>query len=258
MPDNVIYSFYCGAFFLLVTILWTIVTTKEYPPETLASFHQEEDAAAVEQPKGGLASIITDFKNMPLGMRKLGLVQFFSWFALFSLWVFCTPAIAQHIYGASIDDAAYADAANWVGVLFGVYNAISAVYALFLPKIAKRFGRQRTHAFSLTAGGLGLLSIFFIQDPNWLLLSMVGVGFAWGSILAMPYAILSDVLPAKKMGVYMGIFNFFITFPQIVNGFIGGYMVKYLFDGQAIFALMLAGVFMLFAALAIARVKLQP
>jgi len=270
VPDNVIYSFYCGAFFLLVTILWTILTTSEYSPSELAAFEHEQQSL-IESPANeilsevpkkdkGLWAILDDLKQMPKAMKQLGYVQFFSWFALFSMWVFSTPAIATHIYGVPADDPhspLYADAANWVGVLFGTYNAISAVYALFLPKISARYGRKKTHAFSLIAGGLGLISIFFISNPQWLLLSMLGIGLAWGSILAMPYAILSDTLPAQKMGVYMGIFNFFITFPQIVNGFIGGYMVKYIFQGQAIFALLMAGILLIFAAIAVMRVKVK-
>ena len=195
---------------------------------------------------------------MPKTMRQLGLVQFFSWFALFSMWVFTTPAIAQHIYHLPSNETSsvtFNKAGNWVGVLFSVYNGISAVYALLLPSIAAKIGRKATHAISLTAGGLGLLSIFFIQDENMLILSMVGVGLAWGSILSMPYAILAGSIPAGKMGVYMGIFNFFITLPQIINGFLGGPIVKTFYNGQSIYAIVLAGVFMLCAAISVLYVQ---
>jgi maltose/moltooligosaccharide transporter len=188
---------------------------------------------------------------MPRTMRQLGLVQFFSWFALFSMWVFSTPAIATHVYGLAASDTssvAYQRAGNWVSSLFGIYNGVSAVYALLLPYLAFKLGRRTTHAVSLMAGGLGLISIYFIHDPAWLVISMVGVGIAWASILAMPYAILGGALPAHKMGLYMGIFNFFITLPQIVNGVIGGPVVKYLYHSQAIYALVTAGVFMLLGA----------
>ena len=191
-------------------------------------------------------------------MRQLGLVQFFSWFALFSMWVYSLPAIAQHIYHVTPGDTSssrFADAGNWVSFIFGIYNGISAIYALFLPAIARATSRKTAHAISLTAGGLGLLSIFFIQNPDYLLLSMVGIGMAWGSILAMPYAILSSSIPAKKMGVYMGIFNFFITFPQIVNGLFSGMIVKEVFSGQAIYAIVLAGIFMIFAAISVLYVN---
>ncbi|WP_293924622.1 MFS transporter [Sphingobacterium sp. UBA6320] len=258
IPPNVIYSFYCGAGILLLSILWTVLSTKEYSPEQLASF--EDTALEVEtiaKHRSGLFAIVDDFKTMPKTMKQLGLVQFFSWFALFMMWVYTTPAIAEHIFYLKDGDKSklYMDAANWVGVLFGIYNAVSAIYALFLAKIAAKFGRKQTHAFSLIMGGLGLISIFIIRDPNLLIIPMIGIGLAWGSILAMPYAILSDSLPAKKMGVYMGIFNFFITFPQIVCGFFGGYMIKIFFDSNSVYGILLAGVFMLLGALAVLRIK---
>jgi maltose/moltooligosaccharide transporter len=195
---------------------------------------------------------------MPLPMRQLGLVQFFSWFALFLMWVFTTPAIAEHIYAVQAGDTTslgYADAGNWVGILFGIYNAVSAIYALCLPKVANRLGRKGAHGFSLLIGGLSLLSIYFIGNPNGLILPMIGIGIAWGSILAMPYAILSDSIPSHKMGLYMGLFNFFITFPQIVSGLTGGFLIKYVFQGQAIYGLVLSGVLMLFAAWSVVRIK---
>ena len=191
-------------------------------------------------------------------MRQLGLVQFFSWFALFSMWVFTTPAIAQHIYKVLPGDTSsvkFADAGNWVGILFGIYNGVSAIYALMLPAIARATSRKITHAFSLTAGGLGLLSIYFISNPDYLIYSMIGIGLAWGSILSMPYAILSSAIPARKMGVYMGIFNFFITMPQIVNGFFGGMIVEKFYDGKAIYAIVLAGIFMLLGAVSVLYIQ---
>jgi len=251
VPDNVIYSFYTGAAFLIGAIVWTVITTKEYSPAEYAKYHPDEEE--VEGQKG-LSAIFNDFSKMPVTMRQLGLVQFFSWFALFSMWVYTTPAVAQHIYHITPGDtssAKFADAGNWVGILFGIYNGVSAIYALFLPAISRATSRKMAHAISLTAGGIGLLSIFFIQNPDYLILSMIGVGLAWGSILAMPYAILSSSIPAKKMGVYMGIFNFFITFPQIVNGLFSGIIVKQLYHGQAIYAIVLAGIFMICAAVSV-------
>lgn len=256
VPDNVIFSFYIGAAVLVLTIIWTVVSTREYPPKELLSF--SEKAEILNKGSKSSVSILSDFKNMPVVMKQLGVVQFFSWFALFSMWVFTTPAIAEHVYKIKPGDStsvSFADAANWVGVLFGIYNAISAIYALTLPFIVKRYGHQKTHAISLTSGGISLLSIFFISNPYFLILPMVGIGIAWGSILSIPYAILSENLPVRKMGVYMGIFNLFITFPQIINGLLGGYMVKYVFDGKTIYALVLAGIFMLSAAIAILKVK---
>jgi maltose/moltooligosaccharide transporter len=268
VPDNVIYSFYVGAVVLLGTILWTIFTTREYSPQEYARFNPEPSPEP--QPDGrvgdnhqgaereGLSAILKDFLQMPLAMRQLGLVQFFSWFALFSMWVFTTPAIAHHIYKVAPGDTssvAFADAGNQVGILFGIYNGVSAIYALLLPMIVRATSRKMAHAFSLTAGGLSLIAIFFISNPSWLIYPMIGIGLAWGSILSVPYTMLSSVIPAKKVGVYMGIFNFFITFPQIVNGLFGGLIVKYLFNGQAIYALVMAGVFMILAAIAVILVK---
>lgn len=255
IPASLIISFIFGALILLGTIIWTVVTTKEYSPEELEAFDDHVEDVVVE--KASLSDIVKDFINMPKTMRQLGLVQFFSWFALFSMWVFTTPAIAQHVFGVAPDDtssALFNEAGNWVGVIFGVYNAVSAFFAFFLPKIADKVGRKKTHAISLVLGGLGLISFFFITNKYMLLLSMVGVGIAWASILAMPYAILAGSIPAKKMGVYMGIFNFFITFPQIVNGIFGGQIVKHLYGGQAVYALVFAGVFMIFGAISVLRV----
>lgn len=255
VPPNVVYSFYVGAIVLVATLLWTVITTREYSPDERRRFHT--DHVVVEEKKG-IGEIFRDFSRMPLTMKQLGLVQFFSWFALFSMWVFTTPAIAQHIYKVAPGDTSserFADAANWVGILFGIYNGISAIYALFLPAISRLTSRKIAHAFSLICGGIGLLSIFFIKDPKMLIFSMAGVGLAWGSILAMPYAILSGALPANKMGVYMGIFNFFITFPQIVNGFFGGLVVKHFFHGQAIYAIVLAGILMLLGAVSVLYVN---
>lgn len=257
VPSNVIYSFYVGGFVLLLTVLWSVFKTKEYSPTELQTF---SDAVAIEQDaaaKFGLRSIFSDIGKMPLIMRKLGWVQFFSWFALFMMWVYTTPAIADSVFylrDGNRQDL-YMEAANWVGVLFGIYNGISAIYALCIPRIAKRYGRSSTHAFGLSIGGLSLISLFLIQDANLLILPMIGIGIAWGSILAMPYAILSDHLPAGKMGVYMGLFNFFITLPQIVCGFFGGMIIKYFFHGQSIYGLLLAGVFMLLAAFFVPRNK---
>jgi len=254
VPHNILYSFYAGAAVLIISLLYTIFTTKEYPPEVYKTFDHEE----AEEGHKGLLSIFTDLKNIPATMRQLGLVQFFSWFALFSMWVFMAPAVAEHIYHVPAGDTkstTFADAGNWVGICFGIYNGVSALYALALPAIANRTSRKAAHAFSLIAGGVSLISIFFIKDPNMLVAPMVGIGLAWGSILGMPYAILAGSIPAKKMGVYMGIFNLFITLPQVVNGFFGGWIVKSIFGGQAIYAIVLAGLFMLCAAVSVLYVQ---
>ena len=244
--QNVKLAFYIGSAIFIISILWTVFKTKEYPPKEYESYHGK-----AENHGGGLSSIFTDFANMPKTMKQLGLVQFFSWFALFGMWVFTTDSIATHIFGLSIDDKSspmYREAQSWTGVIFGVYNGVSAVYALLLPTIAGKLGRKRTHAFSLIIGGIGLISIFFAPNKEFLIFSMICVGVAWASILAMPYVILSSSIPAGKMGIYMGIFNFFITIPQILNGIVGGPMVKHMYNNQPVYALVLSGIFMLCAA----------
>lgn len=255
VPDNVIFSFYVGAFIFITTIIWTIVKTREYSPAELAKYNGDEPGSTDSE---GLMSIVKDMVAMPKTMKQLGIVQFFSWFALFSMWVFTTPAIAQHVYGTAVNDSsslAYNDAGNWVGVMFTVYNAVSAVFALMLPYIASKLGRKRTHALALFIGAAGFLSIYFIKDPMLLLGSMVCVGFAWASILSMPYAILAGAIPAKKMGIYMGIFNFFIVIPQIINGVIGGPLIKRVFESNAIYALIISGISLLIAGISVSFVE---
>ncbi|UAM99161.1 MFS transporter [Polaribacter litorisediminis] len=258
VPSNLIWSFIIGAIILIISILITVTTTKEYSPEELASFDNESLESEEEKESSSLWDIVDDFKKMPVTMRQLSWVQFFSWFGLFGMWVFATPAIAQHIYGLPHTDSAskgYQNAGDWVGILFGIYNLVSAFYAFALPYIAMKLGRKRTHAISLIIGGLGLLSIYIMPNENWLIVSMIGVGIAWASILAMPYAILAGSISAKKMGVYMGIFNFFIVIPQIINALIGGPLVKYAYNNEAIFALMISGISFLIAAVLVYKVK---
>jgi len=254
VPDNVIFSFYVGAVVLLAAIIWTVVTTKEYSPKQLKEFGIEQEKEENKVKRSGFSQIMSDFASMPKTMKQLGLVQFFSWLALFGMWVFTTPAIAQHIYKLPANDtssALYNDAGNWVGILFGVYNGVAAIFAMALPIIAKKINRKRTHALSLIIGAIGLLSIYFIKDPKMLLLPMFAIGIAWASILSMPYAMLAGSIPAAKMGIYMGLFNFFITIPQIVNGVFGGPIIKRVFDSQAIYALIIAGISLLIAAVAV-------
>jgi MFS family permease len=391
VPDNVIWSFVFGAIVLVSAIVWTVLTTKEYPPDEQRRYSGEVE---VETKTSGLGQIWRDFKRMPRTMKQLGLVQFFSWFALFSMWVYSTPAITRSKYDTritkeqlamlqsysntlSFTDASeqqklndakeflnqpiehidegnnevfieskiaayfaddrlvsekdlvtrfynalklqpfqtdeyrssireleglqknlndgnnnndetisyptfdyaqrysaldvdaetsrrlslvsrlkkvvyeYNDGANWIGILFGIYNGVSALFAFLLPLLARVVGRKMTHAIALTLGGLGLISIYFIRDPAFLIVSMIGIGIAWASILAMPYVILSASIPAAKMGIYMGIFNFFITLPQIINGILGGPIVKNIFHNNAIYSLVMAGILMLVAAISV-------
>jgi maltose/moltooligosaccharide transporter len=254
VPDNVVYSFYFGAVFFFACIMVTVLFAREYNPEEYAKYHE---AAPKTDEQAGIMEIFRDFKRIPKTMMQLGLVQFFSWFGLFCMWVYTTKAVAQNAYGLpaigegyeGADKLIFDTAGDWVGILFGVYNGVSAIYALLLPSIVRKLGRKNTHALSLTAGGIGLLSMFFITDPQMLIYSMIGIGIAWASILAMPYAILAGSIPDGKMGIYMGIFNFFITIPQIISALILGPIVATIFHNQAIHALVLAGTMMLLAAL---------
>jgi maltose/moltooligosaccharide transporter len=206
--------------------------------------------------KNGIAVVMYDMYKMPPTMKQLAVVQFFSWFALFAMWIYTTAAVTKHVYGTTdTTSELYNNGADWVGVCFAVYNGFAALVAFLLPVIAKKTSRKFTHAVSLIAGGLGLISIFFIKDYHLLLLSMVGVGLAWASILSMPYAILTGSLPAHKMGTYMGIFNFFIVIPQILAASILGFFTRNLFGGEAIYALILGGVSMFVAAATVMFVK---
>jgi maltose/moltooligosaccharide transporter len=394
VPANVIWSFVAGAVVLVAAIVWTIVSTKEYPPEEQRRYAGEPPVDV--HAKKGLGQIFRDFVRMPRTMKQLGLVQFFSWFALFSMWVYSTPGITRSKYDMYVSEPQFRElqkiantlsytngeeqrkleetkeyldqpierlreggnrifieaniasyflrdrlgisektlaaefyqglkqypfqnkeyksalseleelnknladdnpkndgsisyptfdyamrysmvappdaeatrrmglmasmkrvvyeynkGANWVGILFGIYNGVSAIFAFFLPLMARRLGRKMTHGIALALGGIGLLSVFFIQDPAYLVVSMLGIGIAWASILAMPYVILSASIPAAKMGIYMGIFNFFITLPQIVNGIFLGPIVKHIFQNDSIYSLVMAGVLMLLAALSV-------
>jgi maltose/moltooligosaccharide transporter len=200
--------------------------------------------------RNGIVSVMTDLFKMPKTMGQLAIVQFFSWFALFSMWIYTTSAVTSHIYGTSdTSSELYNKGANWVGILFAVYNGFAAVVAFLLPVISRHTSRRATHAICLVAGGLGLISIILFKNPGMLVISMLGVGLAWASILAMPYAILTGSLPASKMGTYMGIFNFFIVIPQILAASLLGFMVKDLFGGQSIYALVTGGISMFAAAI---------
>ncbi len=227
VPDNVTYSFYFGAFVLITTILWTIFKTNEYPPEELANNEVEEKKQKF---------------YIPPVMIQLLLVQFFSWFALFAMWVYTTPAVALKFFGTTdANSEAFQEAGNWVGILFGIYNGISAVLALSLPALAKRFSKKGTHAIALFIGGISLLSFLLFKDSDYLIIPMIGIGIAWASILAMPYAMLANSIPPKKMGMYMGLFNMSITIPQIVSGVTSGLILKYWFNDNPVLCIVMAG-----------------
>jgi maltose/moltooligosaccharide transporter len=238
----------------MVTILYTIATVKEYPPQDFAKYQ----GSSVKKKESKLSDIFRDAFQMPTRMKRLGIVQFFSWFGLFTMWVYTTSALATHHYGLNPEDThsiAFNTAGDQASFLFGWYNAFALGFAFLLNPLAKATSRKFVHIIALLSGGVGLISMYFISDPYWLILSMVGIGFAWASILSMPYALLIDSLPPAKMGVYMGIFNFFIVIPQIINALIGGPIVHALFDDYAINYLAFGGVLFIVAALLTLRIK---
>uniref|UniRef100_UPI0040489031 MFS transporter n=1 Tax=Algoriphagus sp. TaxID=1872435 RepID=UPI0040489031 len=252
VPESVKYAFALGAVVLFSSILYTILTTEEYPPEDLSTFEKEKSLK-----KGflaGLKDIVHLIATMPTVMKQLGLVQFFSWFAFFTMWSFATPAITEHIFGATDpSSAAYNNAADRVGNYLGTYGLVSMFFALILSIVASKvkINRKLLHMGSLFAGGLGFILIYFIQEPWMLHLCFALVGISWASILSMPYAMLSGSVEPKKMGVYMGIFNMFIVLPQIVAA-LGGinFLYKLIFGEEVIYTMVLAGVLLMLAGFA--------
>ena len=315
IPDTVRYSFYIGGAALFVSVLWTVLTTREYSPQELASF-AGEDAARHDEPPvppastagalpwivagvlvagavawagaekelyllGGLlaaygvarivagrlyasgrrdnllTNVIGDFAGMPPIMKRLALTQFFTWSALFIMWIYTTPVVAQYAFGsADPASAAYNAGGNWVGILFATYNAVAAIVAAFvLQPVARRLGQVKTHALALAIGAAGYASFLMIRDPWWLLLSEVAIGIAWASILAMPYAILASSLPQRKLGIYMGLFNVFIVVPQLLVATVMGTIVRHAFPTEPIWTMAFAAGVMALAALSMLRVR---
>ena len=247
VAPTVIWSFYIGGAVLLASVLWTSFRTKEYPPEEYAKYNNIEEKENENPEK---VSFFTLIKNVPNAMKQLAVTQFFSWFALFLMWVYTTQGIAQNIWGTTdATSNAFNEAGNWTGVIFAAYSVFAALFSLVITPLADKYGRRNVYVVSLILGGLGLLSILFIKDKNLLFLPMIGVGIAWAAILALPYAILSSKLPAKQTGVYKGIFNATITIPQIAAGLLGGVLLSAL-GGTAINMLALAGVSMAVAGIA--------
>ncbi len=324
IPPSVKFSFYVGAAIFFITVLWTVVMSKEYTPQELKEFAEAEKAGstAISEEKEkilpskkflhkgiwwasigflltlllyyanvqsgawqielrpelyvftlglllfGLIQLITgwlvsknkkengfviflnDVYNMPKTMGQLAIVQFFSWFALFSMWIYTTPAVTRHIYGTSdVTSALYNEGADWVSLMFAVYNGFAALVAFLLPVMANLTSRKATHMISLFLGGLGLLSVYFFKSPYLLIISMAGIGLAWASILSMPYAMIIGSLPHNKMGTYMSIFNLFIVIPQILAATLLGFFVKSIAGGEAIYALVLGGFSLIIAGI---------
>ncbi len=246
IPDSVKYSFYIGALVFFASVLWTVVSSTELPPEDMAQFEEEKKLN-----KGLLFAareITYGIKTMPKTMLQLAIVQFFTWVAFFSMWIYTSAAVAQNTFGTTdTTSKAFQDAGDWVGVMFMIYNGVSAITAFLLPILAMKISRRFTHMLCLIVGGIGLVSLLFIKSQNLLLLPMVGVGLAWASTLTMPYSILAGALPPNKMGFYMGVFNFFIVIPQLIASAALGFVVSHLFNHQSVYALVVGGVSMIIA-----------
>ncbi len=241
IPDTVRYAYYAGAAVYSLAVIWTVFTSTEIPPADLAAFRAERKQA---QGIGkAFVEIIGGFTKMPKTMVQLAYVQFFSWFAFYSLWVYTTPAVANNVFHAvDAHSANYQEGGNWVGIMFAVYGGVSALAAFGLPYLARFTTRKVVHMLSLVIGGVSLVSIFLISSKQMMLLPMVGVGIAWASVLTVPYAILAGSLPAKRMGYYMGLFNFVVVIPQLIAGVVLGPLVKHVFGNNPAMALVVGGV----------------
>ena len=257
IPLSVKYSFQVGAVVFLLAVLWTVVTTSELPPDDLEAFERSR------RERSGLGALLSEVgdavREMPRTMRQLAVVQLFTWLGLFCMWLFFVPATARHVFGA-VDPQSplYARGMEWGGFAFAFYSITCFLVALVLPRVAAATSRKTTHALALACGAVGLLSVYFIHDRYLLLLTMIGVGIAWASILSMPYAILSSALPPARMGVYMGVFNFFIVIPEIVASLFFGPLTRALFGqdnpNTPLYTVMLGGVCLLVAAALVSRV----
>jgi len=258
IPASVNYSFKIGAGVFLLCVLWTVITTREFPPEDMAEFERKR-----KERKGvgaTVSEIALALREMPATMKQLAVVQFFTWLGLFCMWMFFGLMTSFHIFGAANErDPRFTDGQAWGGNAFAVYSIVCFIVAFLLPPLARATSRKMVHAIALICGAIGLLSVYLIHDKTILLLTMVGVGIAWASILAMPYAILSGAIPAARMGVYMGIFNFFIVIPEIIASFAFGPVIRAIFGPDnprsPMFVVMAGGVFLLLAAISVLLVK---
>lgn len=308
IPASVRIAFDLGAVVLLVAVLWTVLSCREYPPDAVEAFSDDAPPLPVRPAnprrglvwglgwavigaaliiaiyrlrldpqlyllsvglflwgvlllthrhgRGPLSTILVKLQTMPQMMVELAPVQFFSWVGFFALWIYATPAVAQRFYGA-IDPhaAAYNEGANWVGILFAAYNGFAALGAVIIPLLVRHMGIGKSHILNLWLGAAGFVAFLLIRDPVWLVAAMVGVGFAWASVLSLPYALLSDHVPAAQMGLYMGVFNLFVVIPQLVAASVLGFLLKSFFGGAPIFAFALGGGSFLIAGLLMLRVR---
>lgn len=254
IPPSVKYSFYIGAAAFFGAIMYTVFKTDEYPPEDLQRFK-------LEKMKGGgigaaFQEIVGNIGNMPKVMKQLAYVQFFTWLGLFCMWIYFGVAVARNVLGAVDQESKlYAEGIEWGGMCFAFYSLVTFLFAFYLPKLAQQVGRKRAHALCLLAGAIGLLSVSVIGNKYLLLFSMAGVGIAWTSIVSLPYAMLAGAIPEKKMGVFMGIFNFFIVIPEIIAALGFGLVMNYVFDNNRLMGVIVGGVCFIIAALFTMRVE---
>ena len=248
IADNVKYSFYIGAFFFVTAVLYTVFTTKEYPPSDTG--YKNKVKGANNGFGSGVKEIFSAIGNMPPRMRIIALVQFFTWPGLFLMWFYYSVAVAYNVFGAKSDtDPAFGDGRDFAGLTLAYYNVVTFAFAFVLPFIADKLGRKTTHSLCLLAGAAGLISVAFVTDKNMLYVCMTGVGIAWASILSMPYAMLSGVLPAQKIGIYMGIFNFFIVLPEIIASLGFKWVMNNLLNNDRLLAVQVGGFLMILAAI---------
>lgn len=248
IPDNVKYSFYAGGFFFLSAVLYTVFSTKEYPPSDVG--FKEKVQESNKGFGGGVKEIFGAIANMPPTMKAIALVQFFTWPGLFLMWFYYSTAVAYNIFGATSDtDPAFGNGRDFAGLTLSFYNVVTFAFSFALPFIATKLGRKKTHAICLFCGAIGLISVAFVVNKYLLYVSMTGVGIAWASILSMPYAMLAPSLPPNKIGVYMGIFNFFIVLPEIIASLFFGWIMQNLLDNNRMAAVQIGGVLMILAAI---------
>lgn len=254
IPITVRLSFYIGAAAFLSAVLWTILSTGEYPPENLDEFKRQK--LEHRNLLGNAEEILSSVKDMPNTMRQLAWVQICTWLGLFCMWLYFPVAVARNVFGAAdTTSPLYSAGVEWGGVCFGMYSLVCFAFSFLLPALARRLSRKGTHSLCLVCGGLGLLSVAIIHNKFLLLLSMTGVGIAWASTLAMPYAILAGSLPTEKTGVYMGIFNFFIVIPEITASLLFGWVMVHLLGNNRLSAVVAGGVFFMIAAVLMQRVE---
>jgi len=252
IPATVTIAFTAGAIVYFGTVAWTVFSTEEYPPEDLEAFERENNDSGTFD---SFKEIYAAFREMPEAMGKLAWVQFFSWFGMFCVFLYFPPAIARNIFGAvSESSELYAEGIEWAGICIAAYNFICTVFAFILPRLADRIGRKNTHAFGLFCGATGLVSLWFIHDPYLVLISTVGLGIAWSSLLSMPYAMLVSAVPEERTGVYLGIFNAFIVIPQIVAALGFGWVMQQFLGDDRLLAVVCGGIAMLVAAVLTGRI----